>query len=82
MLSRIEKGFLLSKAVVSVALTVFVFKEMNKKYLPRPMRFRLISKFQLCFIGEGKFSYPFLKSIAYLSVQIGDVNLTIATVEV
>ena len=59
MLSRIEKGFLLSKAVVSVALTVFVFKQMNKNDLPCPMHFRLISKLQLCFIGEGKFSYPF-----------------------
>ena len=55
---------------------------MNKNDLFCPMRFRLISKFQLCFIGQGKFSYPFLKSIAYLSVQIGDVNLTIATVEI
>ena len=59
MLSRIEKLFLFSKAVVSVALTVFVFKLMNKNDLPCPMRFRLISKFQLCFIGEGKLSYPF-----------------------
>ena len=82
-LSRIEKWFLLSKAVVSVALIVLVFRKMNKNDLPCPMRFKLNSKFQLCFIGEGKFSYPFVKSIAYqyLSVEIRDVDLTIATVE-
>lgn len=49
---------LLSKAVVSVALSVFDSSKWTKKDLPCQMRFRLVSKFWLCFIGEGRFFYP------------------------
>ena len=70
-LSKTEKGFWFSKAVISVALTFCL--EVNEQKANR--------KFQLCFIGEGLKNLSILKSIAYLSVQICDLNLVIATAE-
>ena len=50
---------MLSKAVVFVALTVLVLKKMNKNDLPCPMRFRVVSKFQLSLSGRGNFPIHF-----------------------
>ena len=58
-LSRTEKGFLLSKAVVSVALTVFCLQVNEQKGSFLSDAIQTYKQSSALFYWGGEFSYPF-----------------------